>query len=95
MPRLNLGSVDLGDHDHDWLVVMTRLSGRSVRQNVSALLEHHVRSRKNEYEAMLKYTARKHGMTEQECFYRLLNNFELGPPVNDFAELPPTLPSDE
>ncbi|NER95076.1 MAG: hypothetical protein F6J86_14770 [Symploca sp. SIO1B1] len=94
MARLNLGSIDLGDHDQDWFVVMSKLRGRSTRANLSSVVGHYVRRHKEEYREILTYTARKYGLTEKECFQRLLKGDDLGEPLEDFSESEPII-SDE
>jgi hypothetical protein len=86
MPKLNIGSFDLGDHDRDWFIVMSRLGGRSIRANLSSVVGYYVRRRKQEYEEILGYTARKYGLTTDECFQRLLRDESLGSPIDDFSE---------
>lgn len=83
MAKLSLGRIDMGDHDHDWFVVMSRLGGRSIRANVTSVLGYYVRRRKEEYKEILKYTAQKYGLTEDECFKRVLNEEDLGEPIDD------------
>ena len=95
MAKLNLGQVDLGDFDRDWFIVMSRLRGASTRANASSVLGYYVRRRINEYKEMLAYTARKYGLTEDECFDRILNDpkFPEGlTPVKGFSEPPPETP---
>ena len=94
MPKLNIGSFDLGDHDRDWFIVMSRLGDRSIRANLSSVVGYYVRRRKQEYGEILAYTARKYGLTEDECFQRLLKDESLGTPVADFAEPEPQLSED-
>ncbi|NER45840.1 MAG: hypothetical protein F6J92_03965 [Symploca sp. SIO1A3] len=94
MARLNLGSIDLGDHDRDWFVVMSKLGGRSTRANLSSVVGYYVRRRKEEYKDILTYTARKYGLTEEECFQRLLKGDDLGEALEGFSEPEPTI-SDE
>jgi hypothetical protein len=91
MVDLNIGSVSLGEHDHDWYRVMCKLGGRSIRANTSSVLGYYVRRRKDEYQAILEYTARKYGLTPDECFQRLLNDISLGEPVAGFDEQPPSV----
>jgi hypothetical protein len=94
MARLNLGSVELGDFDRDWFIVMSRLGGKSTRANASSVIGFYVRRRIDQYREMLTYTARKYGITEDEVFHRLLNDQELGTPVQGFSEPPPELAED-
>jgi hypothetical protein len=94
MPKLNVGSFDLGDHDRDWFIVMSRLGDRSIRANLSSVVGYYVRRRKSEYEAILDYTARKYGLTPEECFKKLLNGEDLGKPVDGFSEPPPEVPEE-
>lgn len=94
MPKLNFGSIDLGDHDRDWFIVMSRLGGRSIRANLSSVVGFYVRRRKEEYETILSYTAKKYGLTPDECFQRLLKDEDLGEPVDGFEEPSPEV-SDE
>jgi hypothetical protein len=93
MPTINT-SIDLGDHDRDWFVVISKLGNRSIRANLSRLVSCYVRSHKTEYQEILGYTARKYGLTEQECFQKLLKNESLGNPIENFGEIPPEI-SDE
>lgn len=94
MPDLNIGSIPMGDHDRDWFTVMSRLGGRSLRANASSVLGYYVRRRKGEYQEMLEYTAKKYGLTPDECFAKLLKGDDLGKPVDGFDEAPPEV-SDE
>lgn len=89
MTDLNIGKVPIGDHDGDWFKVMSRLGGRAIRVNAASVLGYYVRQRKDEYEKILHYTARKYGISPDECFQRLLNDEDLGEPVKDFSEAPP------
>lgn len=88
MANLNTGSVSMGEHDRDWLIVMSRLTGRSIRANISSILGYYVRRRKPEYEEILRYTARKYGITEEECFQRLLKGESLGEPIDLLLDEP-------
>ena len=90
MPDFQTGSIPLGEHDADWFKVMCKLSNRSVRANLASIVGFYVRRRKDEYKEILSYTARKYGLTEEECFHRLLNNVDLGEPVENIGEIPPT-----
>ena len=89
MPKLNFGSIDLGDHDRDWFIAMSKLGGRSIRANLSSVVGYYVRRRKSEYQEILAYTAKKYGLTPDECFQRLLKGEDLGKPVDGFDEPPP------
>lgn len=89
MPDLNIGSISLGEHDRDWFMVMSKLSGRSLRANASNIIECYVRQRKDNYQELLAYTARKYGLTTDECFEKLLRGEELGTPIENFSEQPP------
>jgi hypothetical protein len=91
MAKLSLGQIDLGDFDRDWFIVMSRLGGKSIRSNASSVLGFYVRRRLNEYKEMLGYTARKHGLTEEECFALLLKDQELPAPIEGFSEMPPNI----
>jgi hypothetical protein len=94
MPKLNFGSIDLGDHDRDWFIVMSRLGGRSIRANLSSVVGFYVRRRKEEYAEILEYTSKKYGMTRDECFQRLLKGEDLGSPVDGFEEPVPEIGDD-
>ncbi|NMG09763.1 hypothetical protein [Brasilonema sp. UFV-L1] len=89
MPRLSISSFELGDHDRDWFIVMSRLGGRSIRANLSSVVGYYVRRRKQEYQEILEYTARKYGLTVDECFQRLLKDEDLGTPIDGFSEPTP------
>ncbi|NEP01372.1 MAG: hypothetical protein F6K58_22495 [Symploca sp. SIO2E9] len=93
MPTINT-SIDLGDHDRDWFVVMSKLGNRSIRSNLSSVVGFYVRRRKQEYLEILAYTARKYGLTEDECFHRLLKGEDLGEPVANFTEPKPKIPDE-
>lgn len=80
--EINLGSVKLGDFNKDWLIVASKLSGRSVRANVISIIGFYLQRQQEKYEKHLEYTAKKYGLTRDECFYRLLNDLDLGDPVN-------------
>lgn len=78
MPNLNIGSIYLGDHDHDWFIVMSRLGDQvSIRGNLSSITGFYVRRRKNEYLEMLNYVSAKYRLSPQETFQRLLKNIPL------------------
>ena len=94
MPTINT-SIDLGDHDRDWFIVMCKLGNRSIRANISAVLTYYVRRRKSEYQEVLAYTARKYGLTEDECFQRLLKGESLGNPVEGFTESEPSIANED
>ncbi len=85
MPTINT-SIDLGDHDRDWFIVMSKLDNRSIRAHLQSVVGYYIRRRKTEYQETLAYTARKYGLTEDECFQRLLKGESLGEPVADFSE---------
>jgi hypothetical protein len=87
MGRMNVGSFELGDHDSDWFLVMSRLGGRSVRANLSSVVAFYVRRRKAEYEGILNYTARRYGLTTDACFQRLLKGEDLGEPVEGWEPI--------
>lgn len=93
MPTINT-SIDLGDHDRDWFIVMSRLGKRSIRANLQSVVGYYVRRRKPEYQEILTYTAKKYGLTEDECFQRLLKGESLGEPIADFTEPEPTAEDD-
>ncbi len=95
MSKLSLGQIDLGDYDRDWFVVMSKLDGKSTRANVSSVLGRYVKQNRADYQLMLDYTARKHGLTTDECFRRLLNDEDLGVPIPDFKEPTPERTLDE
>ena len=94
MTDINLGTVPMGDHDADWFKVMCKLSNRSLRANAASVLGFYVRRHKSEYVEILTYTARKHGLTPDEVFRRLLNDEPLGEPLVNFRESPPLLIED-
>ncbi|MBP5971570.1 hypothetical protein HW132_02155 [Brasilonema sp. CT11] len=92
MPKVTISSFELGDHDKDWFIVMCRLGSRSIRANLSSVVGCYVRRRKEEYREILAYTARKYGLTEDECFRRALTDpkFPEGlTPVDGFNEPAP------
>jgi hypothetical protein len=93
MPTINT-SIDLGDHDRDWFVVMSKLGNRSIRASLSNVVGCYIRRRKAEYQEILEYTARKYGLTEAECFQKLLKGESLGNPVENFGEVPPNISDD-
>jgi hypothetical protein len=86
MGNFQVGSIPLGDHDADWFKVMSKLGDRSIRANMASIVGYYVRRRKDEYKEILAYTAKKYGLTEDETFYRLLNDIDLGEPVDNFSE---------
>lgn len=91
MKNLSVGTVPLGTFDQDWFVVMSKLSNKSVRANVANLIEEYVSNNKEKYQQILEYTARRHGITKEVCFSRLLNNEDLGEPVENFDAMPPVI----
>ncbi len=94
MPDLNIGSIPLGEHDQDWLIVMSKLGNKSLRAQTASVVRYYLNHRKAEYQEMLEYTARKYGISNGECFHRLLKGEELGTPVENFTELPPSIRDD-
>lgn len=95
MAKLNVGSIELGDYDKDWFIVASKLMGRSVRANLASVTSFYVRRRVSEFKELLAYTAKKHGISEDECFELLRKNLQLPPPVDGFDEAEPELPEDE
>ena len=90
MPNLNIGSIYLSVHDHDWFIVMSRLgSQNSIRGNLSSVTGYYVRRRKHEYLEILNYTAAKYSLSPQETFQRLLKNKPLDTPLDEPIELHP------
>jgi hypothetical protein len=73
MSDLKVGSVPLGEYDHDHFLVMTRLKKVSTRANVATLITCYVRQKWDEYENILRYTANKAGISEEECYQILLS----------------------
>jgi hypothetical protein len=73
---------------------MSRLSDRSIRGNLSVIVGYYVRRRKKEYEELLQYTARKYGLTTDECFQKLLRGESLGEPVDGFTDPAPEIDLD-
>ncbi|MHC0068439.1 hypothetical protein ACWATR_37180 [Nostoc sp. UIC 10890] len=95
MPKLNVGSIELGDFDRDWFIVASKLLGRSVRANLASVTAFYIRRRTQEFKELLAYTAKKHGISEDECFQILLSGKELPPPVAGFDEAPPEVDTEE
>ncbi|WP_446394500.1 hypothetical protein [Coleofasciculus sp. E1-EBD-02] len=91
MPKYNT-NLELADHDYDWLILISKLSNRSLRACVQSAITFYVRRQKPEYEKILSYTARKYGLTDMECLQRLLKGESLGEPVENFSEPSPELP---
>ena len=89
MSEINLGSVSLGEYNADWYKVICKLAGRSVRANTASVIGFYLQRQTEKYEKHLRYTARKHGLSRDECFRRLLNDEPLGEPITDFSEAPP------
>ncbi len=94
MAQLNIGSVTMGEYDRDHFVVMSRLARGSVRGNTGSILTNYVRRKWNEYEKILGYVARKAGISEQDCFDRLLKGESVEQILGEkSADVP--LPDDE
>lgn len=81
--RLNIGSIDLGEVDHDRFKVMIDMSAESARAKVSNIVSYFVRNRWGQYKEMLEYEAVKHGLTFDECFARHLSNQSLEDPAQE------------
>jgi hypothetical protein len=94
MARLNVGSVELGDFDIDWFTVASRLMGRSLRANLASVMSYYVRRKLPEFKELLAYTAKKHGISEDECFDLLRKGAELPPLVDDFDDNQPEILED-
>lgn len=74
MARLNLGSVDLSDFERDWFIVISRLKNTSTRANTSTIIEQYIKTNLDQYKEQLAYTAKKYGLTADECFQLILTN---------------------
>ena len=81
--RLNIGSIDLGETDHDRFKVMIAMTAESARAKVSSIVSYFVRNRWAQYKEMIEYEATKHGLTFDECFARYLNNQPLEDPAEE------------
>lgn len=81
--RLNIGSIDLGEVDHDRFKVMVDMTAESVRAKVSSIVSYFVRNRWSQYKEMLEYEAVKHQLTFEECFERHLNSQSLEDPPEE------------
>lgn len=81
--RLNIGSIDLGEVDHDRFKVMVDMTAESARAKVSSIVSFFVRNRWEQYKEMLQYEAAKHELTFEECFARHLNNQSLEDPAQE------------
>lgn len=77
MARVNIGTIDLNDYDRDWLAVIAALDGMSARATVANAVASHIKQARQEYMEVLEYTARKHGLTVDECFQKLLSGDKL------------------
>ncbi len=91
MAKLNVGSLDLSDFDKDWFLVASKLMERSVRANLASVTSFYIRRNIDAYRELLAYTARKRGITEDECFDLLLKNEPLPPILDDFEEMSPNI----
>lgn len=70
---LRVNAIDLSDHDHDWFVVMSRVTPPySVRGKLASVVGFFVRRNKAAYVEIITHTAEKHGISFEECFHRLL-----------------------
>lgn len=81
--RINIGSIDLGEVDHDRFKVMVDMTSDSVRAKVSSIVSFFVRNRWGQYKEMLEYEALKHGLTVDECFARHLHSQSLEEPPEE------------
>ncbi|MBG1265509.1 hypothetical protein [Nostoc sp. WHI] len=96
MAKLNIGSIDLSDFDKDWFLVVSRLMERSVRANLASVTSFYIRRNIGAFRELLAYTAKKHGITEEECFQILLSpKGELPPAVDGFEDPQPDINEDE
>jgi len=83
--ELNVGSIPVGEHDADWFRVMAAATGSSLRVKTASIVGYFVRRRKQEYEKIIGYLARKYGLEWDECFLRLLRGEDLGTPLKTFT----------
>ncbi|MEH1856129.1 MAG: hypothetical protein V7L11_31700 [Nostoc sp.] len=91
MAKLNVGSIDLSDFDKDWFLVVSKLMERSIRANLASIASFYIRRNIVAFKELLAYKAKKHGISEAECFEILLNNGEFPPPIVSFLEEPPEI----
>ncbi|MCC5611084.1 hypothetical protein LC612_31115 [Nostoc sp. CHAB 5834] len=91
MAKINVGSLDLSDFDKDWFIVSSNLMERSVRANLASVVTFYIRRNIEAHKELLAYAARKHGITEDECFKRLLAGEKLPQPIEGFNEQPPQI----
>jgi hypothetical protein len=86
MPKINVGSIDLADYDKDWFLVVSKLMERPVRANLASVVSFYIRRNGEPHKQLLAYKAKKHGITEDECFKLLLTNTPLPPAIDGFDE---------
>ncbi|MHC5856179.1 hypothetical protein [Nostoc sp.] len=91
MAKLNVGSIDLSDFDKDWFLVVSKLMERSIRANLASIASFYIRRNIGAFKELLAYKAKKHGISEDECFEILLNNGEFPLPIVSFLEEPPEI----
>lgn len=86
MARLSISSFELGDFERDWFIVMARLGGVSIRSHLSSVVSFYIGCKLPDFKEMLEYTSTKYGLTQDECFRRLLNDEPLGEPVDGLTK---------
>lgn len=91
MAKINIGSIDLSDFDKDWFLVVSKLMERSVRANLASVVSFYIRRNQPQHRELLAYTAKKHGITEDECFALILANQPLPPPIANFQDSQPQI----
>ncbi len=87
MPRFQVGSVDLAEDEIDWLKAVINLNSTSARAQVGQILQGHLLRFKPHYKRKISYTARKYGLTFDECFKRLVAGSLEGLPVVEEAPI--------
>jgi|GEM_PF-6720618 len=89
MAKINVGSVDLSDFDKDWFLVASKLMERSLRANLASVTSFYIRRNISAFKELLAYKAKKHGISEDECFQLLLSGKELPPQIEGFDDFQP------
>lgn len=83
MAKFTVGSFELSEADIDKFIVWCRLSGKSVRAKIATIVMYYMAKKEKDYQAKLKYTAEKYGLSVEDCYQRLLKDEPLGKAVDN------------
>lgn len=83
MLEVNLGKIILSPDEYHWLKVQAALTRKPLRTVIADAWRSQLDSNRHRYIAQVNYLARRHGLTFEECFRRLVNGLSLGDVVNE------------